>query len=280
MKKKRRFVRETSSRYRTYEQPTDPNALSLGQLELGYRTKSRGGGSKSTQLGGYGGSIMVYRAAVGYNDDSIYMLDVVCSPTEYRAIHAAMTSGISAKFRFYGCGIPSHRTLEREKLYGYKTYVHKIMIDGVRTNSKFHYLAVSQHPSFIPYVDHTAVAYKLATPTFSTPFLSPDLHGDVPDWMPYIVDEMLDKGMLSYLPAHNCLPGFLHTRENVLQEIVTRGVKTGKLAWPKYDPEEIRTAVAEAAGVQVAPTMIEEVAEILDEESTGEPLLEVEEIEL
>jgi hypothetical protein len=228
-------------RTRAYIEPKTPDAIKLGKLEVGYRTVDKSGGTKRTEV-----DADVFRAAAGVHDDYVYMLDIVCSVMQYRAIHACLTSGGKAKFKFRSCGIPSFRDLEREPQYGYHTYQERFMVGNNRSNAVVHYLAVSKHPAFLPVVDTTSLAFKLQTTQFSTPFLSPALHGpDVPDWMPYILDEAIGRDMVEYLSCHNANSGMVHPRENILQEIIKRGVNNGSLPWPAYDPAEIEVACAE-----------------------------------
>lgn len=261
---------------RTYEQPTEPAQLSLGFLEMCYRTKGATG-ARSTVIGGNNGRVWVYRAAAG-EDDKVYLLDVICTPMEYRAIHAGLTSGLDARFKFYDCGVANARSLECESQFGYRTFTHRITVPGHRQNGRIHYLAVSQHPSFLPVVCEQALAYKLGGIEFSTPFITPHLHGgDVPDWMPYIAGRLVDEKALVYLESHNCIAGFLYPRENVLQQIVTEGVKSGALPWPKYDPSEIAQAAADLkAGLaqsESAPSTLvvdEQPAEVLPTEMEGD----------
>lgn len=228
---------------RKFSTPTDPEKVSLASLEVGYRVEnSRGGGTKKQELGG----IKVYRAACGRHDDLLYMLDIVCAPMEFRAVHACLTSNVTAKFRFRGSsGISLHRSLEREKTAGYRTYIERFNIGDSRANSKIHYLAISNHPSFLPVVEPISVAYKLNGTEFSTPFLSPALHGpdyNEMDWVPYMMDEMIRQQMLVYLDCHNACSGFIHGREATLQQIISDGVRKGILPWPKFDPREIYEA--------------------------------------
>lgn len=232
------------TRVRKWEQPkVTADSVKLGSMELGYRTKTKHG-SKATELEG----ISVYRGAGGRHDDILYMIDVVCSPMEWRAVHACLTTGVTAKFKFRGCGndLGSWRTFERDKTYGYRTYHERFTVDGSRSNSKIHYIAVSNNPGFLPQVDPISMAYKLASPMFSTPFLSPVMHGqEYDDWVPYIMDEAIKHEMLTYMECFNCVSGFVHARENIFQEIVSRGVRTGILKWPEYDPAEIIEACRE-----------------------------------
>lgn len=221
--------------------PVKPfNEVSLGKMNLGYRKEAKTGGTQKAEIDG----IEVYRAACGHHDDKLYMVDVVCSKMEYRALHACLTSGVGAKFKFSGCnGIGYYRTLEREKDFPYRTYTEEFRVGDSRANAKVHYIAISTNPSFLPLVDVPSVAINLASPRFTVPFLSPHLYGSgTPDWVPYIMDEMIGEDMLTYADCHNACCGFLLPREQTLEAIISRGVQNGMLRWPNFDPQEIYEA--------------------------------------
>ena len=219
-----------------YKQPETIEQIKFGQLELECRSRKADGSAKLSDY-----EIKVYRCALG-DDDTMHLLDVVGAASEILALRAAMGKSVTSKFTFRGCtGVGQWRNPAKcEK--GYRFHTEAI---GGRVGGKqmVHFVAISNAPGFMPYVTPHALAKCLATDAFTTPFLSPDLHGEgCPDWVPYLMQQLLDRDCLKYLDCFNCNAGILKPRESEIENIVSVGVSSGALPWIPYDLEEIAAA--------------------------------------
>lgn len=220
-----------------YSQPKTVDDISFGRLELECRSKTRDGGAKLSEYD----DLKVYRCALG-DDDKLHLLDVIGSAGDILALRAAMGKSVSSKMKFRGChGVGQYRSPEKCET-GYRFHTEAI---GGRMGGKqmVHFIAMSNQPGFMPYVTPNSLAKCLATPSFTTPFLSPDLHGEgTPDWMPYIIEELLNRGTLKMLDCFNCNAGILMPRESDIEDAISQGVKSGKLPWIPYELQEIAAA--------------------------------------
>ena len=225
---------------RKYEPPKSAEDVEFCKLELLTTTKSKTGESRKSDF-----EAKVYRAAIG-DDDLIYMLDIIAESGKVRAMQSALTCAVSATWKFRDCpSIGTWRSPERDDRWGYRTYSEAI---GGRVGGSqlMHFICISNKPGFMPFVTPSAVAKCLGGDAFSTPFLTPLLHGEgVPDWMPWLTQKLVDSRTLKYLDCYNCNAGLLIPRENELENIISEGVKTKALPWVPYDPAEIIEAGTE-----------------------------------
>lgn len=225
-----------------FQQPTRPEDVVLAKMNLECRKRDMFGNPVVSDF-----TVQVYRACMGKSDRLLYLLDIV-TPTvqSLQAVRASLTKGVPARYRFEDCpAIPNYINPEKETQYGYRTYTETL---GDQRCPLYHLIAVANKPGFMPYVTPHALAKCLATDAYSTPFLTPTLHGEsVPDWMPYIRDKLLEGRTLQYENSFNCLGGtLLPGSEKEVENIISEGVRSGALLWPEYDVNEIVEAQRDA----------------------------------
>lgn len=225
---------------REYKQPTTPEEIKFGRLDLACRSKGQNGQTKVSEY-----EVKVFRVALG-EDDKLHMLDAIGSAGEILSLRASLGKSVNAKLKFYGCGrVGSYRAPEKVEA-GYRFYTEAVggLMGG---RQMVHFIAISNHPGFMPYVNPLALAKCLASNAFTTPFLCPHLHGEgTPDWMPYITEQLLQRNALRYLDCFNCNAGILMQRENEIENVISEGVKGGHLPWVPHDLDEIKAAVRAA----------------------------------
>jgi hypothetical protein len=221
-----------------YIDERDPEQLHLADLNIVTRTRQLDGSAKETKL-----TAQCYRAAIG-RDDVIYLLDVAGPAMTIRAISAGLNKSVSTSFQIEGAeDIRRYTALKKDEQHGYRTETTTIGPPGC---SLTHFIAISNAPGFMPYVNATALAKSLGTDHFSTPFLTPVLHGPgVPDWMPYICKRLIEESTLQYTRSHNCKGGILKSEGEMIEKIVSEGVRDGHLPWVPYDIDEILKAINE-----------------------------------
>ena len=218
----------------------EPDNLHLADLKLTTQTRNQFGDAKETKL-----VAQCYRAAVA-RDNTIMLLDVVGNTQVIRAISAGLHKSVTVSFGLEGCyEIGRHWTLKKDTEHGYRTETESIGPPGCALT---HFIAISNAPGFMPYVNPTALAKCLARDDYQTPFLSPVLHGpEVPDWLPWIAKRLIDERTLSYIYSHNCKAGIIKPDAGQIEQIISEGVRDGHLKWVDYDVNEIIKANTELA---------------------------------
>lgn len=102
---------------------------------------------------------------------------------------------------------------------GYEFYQHKLGYGMA------HALFMTRMPGFMKIVNPKALWRELKDTRFTTPIL--------PEWMPHIEEQLRKKSYLQEAYVFNCECGVLSLLTNQLDEIVERGIKSGKLIIPR-----------------------------------------------
>jgi|GEM_PF-6456683 len=100
----------------------------------------------------------------------------------------------------------------------YKCHMHRLGYNQV------HCLAVVKDAWLMPCVTEDSLWQKLRSPRYTTPLLR--------EWMPWLMQNLVDEGLLEKLPAFQCQPGMLTADDSHLDALVTRGVGIGALKIP------------------------------------------------
>lgn len=101
---------------------------------------------------------------------------------------------------------------------GYQTYVHKLGY------GQAHALFITKSPGFMKVVTPESLWQELNDVRFTTPLLR--------DWIPYIAEQLQEDGLLEEANIFNCNCGVLSASTKHLDEIVSRGLREGKISIP------------------------------------------------
>lgn len=158
-------------------------------------------------------------ATVGTSQNDTVMLASIVGPqSTVKAFRATLNNSRSMILLAQGCGPCTPRCdvyYRTDGVYGYSITTARLGFDS------WHLLAISDDPRFIPCYSQRAVLAKLMSQSFTTPILE--------GWISHICGDLRRDGLLKQVPSYNCNAGMLTATDKVLDLIVERGVKGGKL---------------------------------------------------
>lgn len=94
----------------------------------------------------------------------------------------------------------------------------------------YHYVhatALLKQPGLLPCITPESVWQLLSGGRFTTPLLR--------DWVPWLMSQMQEQEQLVRLPAFQCQPGLVEIDDAALDELVSRGLRSGAIAIPRKE---------------------------------------------
>lgn len=155
--------------------------------------------------------------AIGVHDDQILLLSVAGPETSVKALTAGMrSSGQDQKRIDYTVHLGDiHRTHMARCPDGYRVY-HTKLAYGL-----WHVLCLAKRDGFMPVVSEESLWQLLQGDQFTTPLLR--------EWMPWLCDAMKERGAMVELNQCGCHAGLLLADNELLDELVGDGIKSGQL---------------------------------------------------
>jgi hypothetical protein len=120
-----------------------------------------------------------------------------------------------------GATEPAQRWRDFERVPGqgkYKVVMHRLGFNYVQCTARL------KDPRLLPAVTEESLWAQLRSSRFTTPLLR--------EWVPWLMEAMLQEGSLERLPAFQCQPGLLNLDDSGLDGLVSRGISEGRLSVP------------------------------------------------
>jgi hypothetical protein len=155
--------------------------------------------------------------AIGLNENEILLLSVVGPETSVKALTAGLRSSNRDQRRIdYSAHVgPIDRANLSKCPDGYRIYRTKLAY------GLWHVLCLAKRDGFTPVVTEESLWELLQEDQFTTPLLK--------EWMPWLGAEMKRRGVLVELMQFGCQAGLLLADSEVLDSLVSDGIKQGHL---------------------------------------------------
>ncbi len=175
-------------------------------------------------------AVVYNKLAVG-NRSELFLVSLVAESQRVKQIRAILCGGAKASVKAAGGKIKrasdtnDWAARNPGNLYptpeGYTLLTHKLDYGQV------HALFLSRAPGFMRVVSTESLWQVLNDPRFTTPILRV--------WMPYIESCLRHQDILEEAHTFNCTAGILSLTTAQLDDIVSRGLKTGEITIPEKE---------------------------------------------
>lgn len=155
--------------------------------------------------------------AIALHEKEILLLSVVGSETAVKALTAGLRSSVKDQKRLeYSVHLGSVNETDLTKCpEGYCIYRTRLGY------GLWHVLCLAKREGFMPVVNDETVWRFLQSSQFSTPLLR--------GWIPWLCEEMRKRDIIVELTQSGCRAGLMQADNEVLDKLVSRGVKKGYL---------------------------------------------------
>ncbi|MFO0803419.1 MAG: hypothetical protein U0791_09900 [Gemmataceae bacterium] len=201
----------------THAAPQGSTLLALGWFECVAYKNSPSGRTTST-------TFRVHCNGIALNQNELLLLSVIGPETSVKAVTAALHSSEKDQQRIeysvHAGEVQSSHTSKSPT--GYQVHRAKLCYD------LWHVLLLSRRPGFLPVRSDNALWQHFRSDQFSTPLLR--------EWIPWLRNELVRHGKLIALTRTGCEAAVLETDSELLDELVSQGLRSRRLWLPDEPP--------------------------------------------
>ncbi|MBY0513157.1 MAG: hypothetical protein K2P78_04505 [Gemmataceae bacterium] len=159
-------------------------------------------------------------------NNQVAVVSFVGPQTAVKSLAAALNQNSPLTMKVYGGSTDQGRRISEYDTFtrlgnqgSYRCTMHRLPYNTV------HCTALTKAPGFLPCVTEEAVWHVLQSARYTTPVMR--------EWIPWLMREMEEQDQIIRLPAFQCAPGMLSIDSDSLDELVSRGLKSGALVIPE-----------------------------------------------
>ena len=189
----------------------EPMVHEVGQFKFEVYSCGRNGRRRASKF-------KVRCDAIGLYNDEILLLSVVGPETSVKALTAGLrSSGKDQKRIEYSADVGNLNLVRLTRCPdGYRTYRTKL------DYGLWHVLFLARREGFLPAMTEEAVWQFLQSDRFTTPLLR--------EWVPWLYSQMKEREGIIELTQNGCHAGIVLAENEVLDELVSEGIREGHLS--------------------------------------------------
>jgi hypothetical protein len=193
------------------EEPQEPAPPVVGSFDFEVYSSGRGHRTTCSRF-------RLRCDAIALQDKEILLLSVVGSETGVKALTAGLRSSSKDQKRIdYSVHLGSvHETVLTKCPDGYR--VSRTKLDY----GLWHILCLAKRDGFMPVVSDETIWQLLQGHRFTTPLMR--------EWIPWLSRQMKKRGIIVQLTQSGCNAGLMLADNDILDELVSKGVRRGQLA--------------------------------------------------
>jgi hypothetical protein len=193
------------------EEVQEPMPSSIGYFDFTVYGSGRSGRQRASQF-------RVRCDAIGLHGSEILLLSVIGPETSIKALTAGLRSSSKDQQRIdYSAQVANENAAHLLRCpTGYRIYRTKLEY------GLWHALCLARRDGFMPVMNEESLWEQLRREPFTTPLLR--------EWVPWLYREMKERGQVVELNQHGCQAGLLLADNEMLDTLVSDGIRQGRLA--------------------------------------------------